>query len=174
MSMSLDKNMLLKTSEIRNALSNHARSNRMNTVEVCASNELPLVELKHSKPSAFIVNTDPNFKSGSHWIAIFLPGGTGKNTIPEFFDPLGKPPSAYGSRFIRFLRLNAHNSYIFNRTKFQRDRSTSCGFYACFYIFKRMESVDHENVDALLWNLDEKEIISSLLPFFDPSHDFVK
>ena len=36
---------------------------------------------------AYVVNTDPHYKSGQHWVAMYLNGGRG-----EYYESLGLPP----------------------------------------------------------------------------------
>ena len=157
--------MILKTSHLRAALSRHPCIKAMAIVEVCASNELPLVELDHKKASIFIVNTDPNYKLGSHWIAIFIQ----KNELCSFFDPLGKPPSSYGKHIIHFLQLNSSVGYSINKTVFQNETSTACGFYSCLYLFKRMEGVSDSDTKLFIFKMSEEQVVSCVLPFLYPS-----
>ena len=36
---------------------------------------------------AYVVNTDPHYKPGQHWVAMYLKGGQG-----EYYDSMGLPP----------------------------------------------------------------------------------
>ena len=135
--------MQLRTSHIKHFLSTHPKSHTIKTIEVCAINELPIHCPLSARPALFVINTDPNFKQGAHWVLVHLPKNT-KAHAPHFFDPLGHPPSFYGPRFPRFLRNNTENNmmYTFNGSKVQSDSSTACGFFCCFYAISVMLDKD--------------------------------
>lgn len=94
---------------------------------VFASNELP----KHITrwPAAYIVNTDPRSKPGSHWVAIFAP----QRSKIEYFDPYGIPP--FVNSIIKFIRRNSKRWY-FNDLQFQPSAplSTACGLYCILFV----------------------------------------
>ena len=78
-----------------------------------------------------ICNTDPSYKSGEHWIAIYFDvNGTG-----EYFDSFGREPEPVFARFInRYCR-----SFVCNREQLQSALSRFCGHYCVFYcLFKRL------------------------------------
>ena len=49
-------------------------------------------EIKHiqqiSFPSAYVFNLDPSYKSGVHWVAVYID----RKGRPEYFDSFGRPP----------------------------------------------------------------------------------
>ena len=75
----------LRTSHIRGALRRPGVRRRFRTSEVGALNEIPHTGVWQRKPAIYIVNADPNYLSGSHWVAVCVL----KNHPAEFFDPLG-------------------------------------------------------------------------------------
>ena len=137
----------------------------MKSVDVCALNELPGTRSLSHKPAAFIVNSDPNFKPGTHWMAIFLPvNKLGKNNdLGEFFDPYGLPPSAYGKEIVQFLKAASHVQYAFNRLQVQTESSTLCGLYSCYYILKRLEGKSMGDIITYLYSIDEAKLITHFM-----------
>ncbi len=98
---------LLSSSQLRHILSVSTSRTKFRWVDVCAINELPRYELQKSRPTAFIVNSDPNFKPGKHWTAIYFPRfhSNISNAIPEFFDPYGLPPLHMVRKLYIFSKL---------------------------------------------------------------------
>lgn len=83
-----------------------------------------------SKPCFLIINTDPAHKSGSHWIAMYIP----KNGRAEYFDSYGNPP--YLKIFINFM-LRHSSGYKYSTQQLQNMFSSYCGMYCCEYILHR-------------------------------------
>lgn len=84
------------------------------------------------RPSVYIVNIEPSFKLGSHWIAIVIP----YKGNAEFFDSLGKPPWFYGTKFVNFLINNGPN-YVYNSKRIQQSGTDTCGLYCLYFILRR-------------------------------------
>ena len=51
---------------------------------------------------AYVINTDPHYKPGQHWVAMYLNGGRG-----EYYDSLGLPPKNSWTFYQRSGRLTA-------------------------------------------------------------------
>jgi len=84
----------------------------------------------HKKPSSFIINTDPSYKPGTHWVAIHFP----LRGPAEFFDSFGRAP--FDKRFTKFI-LNNSDRYIYNSIELQHPYSLMCGKYCCLYLVDR-------------------------------------
>ena len=54
-----------------------------------------------------------HWTSWIHWTVIFLP----KQSVPEFFDSLAKPPQVYGCNFADFLIQNGPK-YLISRNEY--------------------------------------------------------
>ena len=93
---------------------------------IISSNELFTIE-KDIK-SLYIVNTDPNYLPGSHWVAVYSYNGT-----CEIFDSLGNKPSKYNRDFYKFL--NDYKKSIYSIVKLQNDESKLCGAYCIYYCY---------------------------------------
>jgi hypothetical protein len=106
---------------------------------VFSADTLPRVVL--SRPSFLIVNSDASFRSGTHWLAIFLP----RLASCWYFDSYGQPPSH--PSIITFLKRNSSRSYDYNRKRLQRDDTATCGSFvvAASYLFARGGSIEEIN-----------------------------
>jgi len=83
-------------------------------------------------PLVLIINTDPDFEPGSHWVALYK-CVTGQL---EFFDSYGDQISSFNSSYFGFLRqLNP----IENCKRIQSLHSKSCGKYCLYYLYKRIQ-----------------------------------
>ncbi len=158
----------MRASELRRYISFLKLTRTGTRCVVCAANELPHhVVLR--RPAAFIVNTQPNYRPGAHWVLIYLPQKKNMDSTltPYFFDSLGYPPSAYRQHFIKFLKKNnsPSHTYRFNRVKIQQDNSSACGMY-CLFFFKSLLSTDTcnstQNIIKLMSSVSEKTMMHSL------------
>lgn len=87
-------------------------------------NRLPII-LK--KPVSLVINLDPSYKEGSHWVAVYFEvSGYG-----YYFDSYGKEPT---SHVLTLLERFAPKGYSFSKHKFQDDFSTSCGYFCVLFV----------------------------------------
>ena len=97
-----------------------------------ASDQLESLSLSFF-PCTFIVNTDKNGMSGTHWICIRI----SKRKV-EMFDSLGL---VYDNKLpieiLTFLQRFAVSRDIKLNKRLQPDSSVLCGFYCIFFIFLR-------------------------------------
>ena len=54
---------------------------------VYAIDEMKLIKIA-SYPSSFVINPDPSYKHGSHWVAVYFD----RNCVGECFDSLARHP----------------------------------------------------------------------------------
>ena len=118
-------------------------SNRLPTVMLLnAGNREEVPHLPNGKaPQAIccILNVEPEFMGGSHWVAFFREI---KSNILEFFDSYGKAPSYYGFRLPSFSKV--HNHY-----QMQSNTSTVCGEYCVLFLFFRSCLLAKTNANVL-------------------------
>ena len=98
----------------------------LNTM-VYAANHLPNTI---ATPCAIVVNTDPDYKPGAHWIAIYID----KSRNGEFFDSYGLQPIVKSHK--AFLRSNC-KKLTCNRKKMQSLNSSVCGQYCLLFLHFR-------------------------------------
>lgn len=85
------------------------------------------------RPAYIVANTDPAHKSGTHWVAFYIP----KRGNIEYFDSFGKRPE--DKNFLKFIRNNKAKNKCFkhNSKCLQSDYSSLCGHYCCVYLIHR-------------------------------------
>lgn len=79
------------------------------------------------RPCKIIINLDPAYKPGSHWVAIYIP----KMGSAFFMDPLGNAPPPL---IAAFLQKNSPHGWKFNKDKLQGDLSVMCGYYCILFV----------------------------------------
>ena len=101
---------------------------------VISSDEIPKVKVPNK--TVYIVNTDPSYKKGQHWILIWY------HDIPEYFDPLAHFPSP-----------EMRASLFFNKSAFYRSTrqvqpsfSVKCGEYCLFYAYYQARGYSMEKI----------------------------
>ena len=82
-----------------------------------------------SYPSSFVINLDPSYKPGSHWVAVYFD----KNGVGEYFDSLAGYPL---HEVVHFLRSHA-KEWQYNRMQVQELYTTMCGQFVVFYIYQK-------------------------------------
>lgn len=130
---------------------------------VTSADEVPRYPIQ--KPTGLIVNTDPSYRSGKHWVCIYLP----KKGPTEFFDSLGRSPEYYHPDFRRVLITNGP-TYLHNEGRLQDYGSPYCGEYCLDFLVQRHRGEsyqsflkqfgDHyaENDSRVLHNLRERVV----------------
>lgn len=76
---------------------------------------------------AYIFNTDPSWKGGEHWVAVFVGAPSG---AVEYFDSYGRPPPP---------QLKLGGSYVWNRRRLQGPLEIICGLYCLYFLRHRCE-----------------------------------
>ena len=75
---------------------------------------------------------------GEHWASIFIP----KESLAEYFDPLGMIPSPAVELFFQRQDIN----YIFNSRNIQGPYSNSCGHYCIYFTALRSFGVSFQDI----------------------------
>jgi hypothetical protein len=96
----------------------------------------PIDKLPKEKTNkkCFIINSDPSFLPGEHWIAIFFPN----KGLAEFFDSMGRNPSFYSELLLDFLLKQNSNGFMYNTKKFQSIKSSTCGMFCLYFLYYRI------------------------------------
>ena len=98
-------------------------------VGVFASDRLPK-QPNLKEPQAYIVNTDPHDKAGSHWISIYTDEGH-----CEVMDSYGLPLYWYRSEFFPWIDSKfSLKKLTSNSMPLQSLDSNACGHYALMYL----------------------------------------
>lgn len=117
----------------------------LNTM-VYAANRLPN---SLPTPCGLIVNTDPDYKAGSHWIGIYID----KFRTGEYFDSFGFPPNV--DSHLKFLRSSCRK-WSYNTKGLQSYDSTVCGQYCLLFLYFRAKGFSMSEFLALFSNDSEK------------------
>lgn len=80
------------------------------------------------KPNMIVVNTEPSWKKGEHWLVIYF---TRQNTA-EIFDSLATDSSEYPDELKRFISKFA-SSVKYSRKRVQPAYTSLCGHYCLHY-----------------------------------------
>lgn len=104
------------------------------------------------KPALLIANTDPRYRPGQHWVAIYVDAkGRG-----EYFDSYGLPPFVTWHRL--FMR-KACKSWKYNHVDLQALNSTVCGQYCVVYLLFKAHGYTLSNFLArFTQNCDKNDV----------------
>lgn len=133
-----------------------------------AISRIQLKKLKNKKSKIGIVfNTDPSYKSGEHWISMFIDL---KNGTICFFDSVGDEPPKEVKKLMNKLIKQARSigiklKPIVNDTQHQRGNN-ECGVYSLYFIISRLmgKSCDYLNKKVV----HDKEMNTYRKKFFRP------
>ena len=84
-------------------------------------------------PINIIINTDPSYKPGEHWVCISI----NTNLKGYYFDSFGLPPLK--KDIIDFLDKKCKKGWKYNKYSLQHLTSTTCGHYCVTYIIFRCQ-----------------------------------
>ena len=99
----------------------------------------------NNKPMFLIVNTEPSWLPGEHWLVFYFP----KDDVPEFFDSFGHEPSYYSYHFTDFLCENSkQKNFWVNSQQLQTFGSNICGLYCILFVLSRISNISFENFIA--------------------------
>lgn len=110
---------------------------------------------------SFIINTDPEYKPGDHWLSVYIDARKRhKNTI-EYYDSFGSKPIKSILRDIKLIlaKLENKNKYQFkvNLIPDQDVNTTNCGFFSAFFLKNRYDGKSFK--DATGYNSRGEEMI---------------
>ena len=89
-----------------------------------------------SYPSSFVINLDPSYKPGSHWVSWYCD----KNGVGEYFISFACYPP---HEVVHFLRSHAKGRQ-YNHMQVQELYTTTCGQFAVFYIYQKSQGLTLE------------------------------
>ena len=125
----------LTTIDIENLLLKDKFS-RMNFIGVFPRDEMPAITFY---PSCFVVNTEPSYKEGEHWLALFF----NKSRSCYFFDSFGHDPSFFNmTNYIKRFS----SGLIYNREQIQGLFSETCGYYCVYFILLMSRGFSLESI----------------------------
>ena len=116
-----------------------------------------------------IFNTDPHYKSGSHWISLFI---NTKRGYVYFFDSVGDPaPKEVNQLIDRIIDQSKEQGIemarLDNKTRHQRS-NTECGMYSLYFIIQSLKDIHPEK--KMSERIPDKEMERFREIYFNPSH----
>jgi len=111
---------------------------------VIGSNEINTIP--NQKRVGFVMNTDPNYKSGKHWVGVYIDARPHGDQVLEYYDSFGDPPSDSFMKDIKNLidkiNPNVYLKFKINRIKHQSVSSENCGYFAMKFLMDRFNDKD--------------------------------
>jgi len=108
---------------------------------VYSIDEVPNIPV--SDVMAFIMNLEPSYKSGSHWIAVYI--DTKHDKSLEYYDSFADDPSYQFMKnvniLIKKLDPSVYLKFKVNRIVNQRANSSNCGWFAMKFLFDRFAGI---------------------------------
>ena len=83
---------------------------------------------EYQRPLAIVVNLDPSYMSGSHWIVLFIT----VDNIGYYFDSFGLP--FINEYILDFFRNNLVSNIYYNTNSIQSIKSASCGSFCVLFV----------------------------------------
>ena len=129
----------MDTVQIRDFLSRHKYAKKY-FLGVFPSDGLP-GEIGLERPRTLVFNTDPHYKGGTHWAALFL--DIDKVTV---FDSLAEFPkhSIYTKPIFKYVKKAAAR-VEYNKMQVQDSLAITCGEHCIYFISKMSEGMTFRN-----------------------------
>lgn len=107
--------------------------------EKCLNEEMCKINLRHEynqgfRGLGFIFNLDPHYKSGSHWVGLYINIQFIRNPEIYYFDSYGMRVPKYIARLMKSFKFQNKNvKLMWNSRRFQFS-DTECGMYSMYFI----------------------------------------
>ena len=103
----------------------------------CFKGVFPCDQLPYNEslPLNIIVNTDPSYKPGQHWVAVSINRKSGG----YYFVSFGLPPIV--KEIFKFINTKAILGWVYNKTQIQNIKSSTCGNYSVLFKIARCSNV---------------------------------
>ena len=127
-----------------------------------------LPRIIRKRPAAFIANTDPHDKPGTHWIAFYFPKKT--DYFLEYFDSYGLPP--IDELFREYI--GDSRRFLYNNVMIQSPFSKTCGQHSIFYIWCRSGGLPPASIISELYHEDDTARNDQLVTEFLSPHECLR
>jgi len=140
----------MNTVQIERALKSHPVIQKV-FKGVYACNQIP-TDMKGD--GFMVINLDPSYKEGSHWVAICLNSKLGN----IYFDSYGWKPTKR-----KILQLLEGREVKWGTVQLQSDFTSTCGQWCCFFIWHMCHNVTFEDMLDMFGNnqLQNDEIVNA-------------
>jgi hypothetical protein len=99
-------------------------------IKTYALNQIPKRKIS-KRPIGIIVNLDPIWQEGSHWIGIFVDEKNNGNYFDSFGFPITK------QEILNFFKVNNVKNILYNKYMLQHVTSSTCGPYCILFLKMR-------------------------------------
>ena len=113
----------LTTKSIAKILSEDPYS-KTSFIGVFPRDQMPAIK---SYPVSFVINTDPSYKEGEHWLGFYFDW----NRTCYFFDSFGNSPEYFN--LCKYTKVFS-NTVEYNEDQIQGFFTNTCGHYVVFFI----------------------------------------
>ena len=114
--------------------------------------ELPMTPNRVA-PRAYIVNTDPSYLSGEHWLGIWT-----ENDTCEIMESYGLPLQHFENIDPLLIWLNQWTDVKRNKKTIQSVKSAGCGAYSLLYLMYKARGY---SLDDFLANFSDKDYVKN-------------
>lgn len=113
--------------------------------ELCKFNLKNMIK-KGKNKIGIVFNTDPHYKDGSHWIALFI---NIKKAEIYFFDSTGDKPPKQVLKFVKTVieqgsHENIQFAYLENHPNSHQKKNSECGVYCLYFLINMVENEDFD------------------------------
>jgi hypothetical protein len=119
---------------------------------------------------AFVINTDPERKSGEHWTSIFI-DPVGSHSV-EYFDSFAQPIPPHLMRDIKLIvdkiQPDSYLKFKENKIVEQRANSSNCGEFAIRFLVDRLRGNPFKDVTGYSEALKGEKDIDKFKQQFQP------
>ena len=99
---------------------------------------LDLLPYNLTPPINIIINTDPSYLPGEHWVCVCI----NKDGYGKYFDSFGLPPLK--KEIFNYLQKMCVNGWSYNKIALQNISSETCGHYCVLYIIFRCQGLTNK------------------------------
>lgn len=122
-------------------------------------------------PCSLVVNTDPSYKEGEHWVCFYID----KNKTIEYFDSYGVPP--LNDEILNFYKENG-NGHVYNNKQLQGLSSRACGHYCVLYLISRGNNMNKDRIVNTLYSkhagTNDQDVMSFVNKYLKVKNSFLQ
>jgi hypothetical protein len=116
----------------------------------CLHKEICTLDLKKEyakgvRGIGMVFNLDPHFKSGSHWVSLYIDLKSIKKPFVGYFDSYGYKTPSLIARLMRTFKLQVHTCKLgFNARRFQFGDS-ECGMFSLYFLICMIRGIPFQD-----------------------------
>lgn len=158
------KTVVMNTNQLQTICENVGVLNE-SFLGVFPCDHIPPRPVQQEKDIFCIVNFDPSYKDGSHWVTLIFRAGSKKDI---YFDSYGRSPPSDQVHILRSMK----EGFVWNSVQLQHPLSTACGQWCIFFVcahftghsLKNLRDHFSDKCDLLKNDFLVNEFVNSILP----------